>query len=103
MSPIGVIIFKLPFVIKKKKKWYVSCCPPLNVSSQGETRDEALKNLVEATKLFITSCMERRVFDKVMAECKIKVTKIQKPLPKKNFFDIPIPLQINTPQKVCHA
>lgn len=103
MSPVGKIIFKFPFSIKKKKKWYVSCCPPINVYSQGETREKALENLIEATKLFLTSCLERGVFDKVMAECKIKVTKIEKNLPKKNFIDIPIPLKLSASQRVCHV
>jgi predicted RNase H-like HicB family nuclease len=34
---------------------YVVHCPVLGVSSQGETRDEALENIVEAVEAFLES------------------------------------------------
>ncbi len=40
-------------VIKKGEKQFVALCPELDVVSQGYTLEEAIKNLKEATELFI--------------------------------------------------
>ena len=40
-------------IIQKEKDLYVSTCVELGVSSQGETIEEALENLKEATELYI--------------------------------------------------
>jgi len=43
----------LTAVIKKGEKQFVALCPELDVVSQGYTVEEAIKNLKEATKLYI--------------------------------------------------
>jgi len=43
----------LTVVIKKGEKQFVALCPELDVVSQGYTLEEAIKNLKEATELFI--------------------------------------------------
>jgi len=43
----------LTVIIKKGKKQFVALCPELDVVSQGYTLEEAIKNLKEATELFI--------------------------------------------------
>jgi len=60
---------RLPFVVKKRQKWYLSSCPLLDVHSQGPTREEAIDNLKEALSLFLTSCFERGTLDKVLKQC----------------------------------
>ncbi len=59
----------LPYVIEREGDLYVSICPVLDVVSQGETRDEAVSNLVEAIVLFIQTCQEMGTLDQVLAEC----------------------------------
>lgn len=44
---------KFSAVIAKEGKWFVSYCPEIGVSSQGKTRESALKNLKEAVELFL--------------------------------------------------
>ncbi len=44
---------KFSAVITKEGKWFVSYCPELGVSSQGKTRESALKNLKEAVELYL--------------------------------------------------
>jgi predicted RNase H-like HicB family nuclease/predicted RNA binding protein YcfA (HicA-like mRNA interferase family) len=46
-------IMKRPFAasVWREGNWYVSQCPEVDVSSQGETEEEALANLKEALKL----------------------------------------------------
>jgi len=43
----------LTAIIKKGEKQYVALCPELDVVSQGFTVEDALKNLKEATELYI--------------------------------------------------
>lgn len=40
-------------VIRKEGKCYVSLCPELDISSQGETIEKAIENLKEATELYL--------------------------------------------------
>ena len=43
----------LTAIIKKGEKQFVALCPELDVVSQGYTIEEALKNLKEASELYI--------------------------------------------------
>jgi predicted RNase H-like HicB family nuclease len=45
--------YRFPAVIQKEGKWYVSWCPELDIASQGETIEEAIENLNEATELYL--------------------------------------------------
>lgn len=40
-------------VIEREGDGYVSLCPELDVASQGDTVEEAKRNLVEAIELFL--------------------------------------------------
>jgi predicted RNase H-like HicB family nuclease len=39
-------------IIEREGTGYVALCPEVDVASQGETIDEARKNLIEALELF---------------------------------------------------
>jgi predicted RNase H-like HicB family nuclease len=58
--------FKLPARIRKKGRWFISSCEPLDVHSQGHTRDEAERNLSDALASFLISCYERGTLDAVL-------------------------------------
>lgn len=51
---------------------YISRWAPLDVYSQGGTRDDAVTNLVEAVQLFVESCIERGTLKAVLAESGIQ-------------------------------
>ena len=40
-------------VVHKEKKFYVAECPEVGTVSQGKTIEEAIKNLKEATELYL--------------------------------------------------
>lgn len=40
-------------VIHKEKLWYVADCPEVGTVSQGQTVEEAIANLKEATELYL--------------------------------------------------
>ena len=85
--------FELFGVVKRKGKWYVASCPPLDLTTQGRTKEEAKKNLLEASELFITSCIERGTLDQALKELGFVPLKGKSaPLPPDAFFmAIPIP------------
>jgi len=58
--------FKLPARVRKKGKWFISSCPPLDVHTQARTKDEAERNLVDALTSFFISCYERGTLDFVL-------------------------------------
>ena len=44
---------KFTGIIRKEGKWYVAWCPELDIASQGETLEKAIKNLKEAIALYL--------------------------------------------------
>lgn len=66
----GTVTFTLtmPVEFRQEHDWVVAEFPTLNVASQGRTRDEATRNLIEAAQLFIESCFERGRLDEALKE-----------------------------------
>jgi predicted RNase H-like HicB family nuclease len=60
--------FKLPAQVKKKGKWFISSCNLLDVHSQGNTREQAERNLQDALATFLLSCYERGTLEVVLRE-----------------------------------
>jgi len=83
--------FKLFGVIKRQGDWYIAHCPPLDVTTQGRTFDEAKKNLIEASQLFIVSCLERGTLDQALKELGFLPLKA-KPTSIPNAFPISVPI-----------
>ena len=59
---------KMPAVFREELGWVVGEFPTLGVASQGLTREEAERNLIEAAQLFIESCFERNRLDDALKE-----------------------------------
>jgi predicted RNase H-like HicB family nuclease len=66
--------FNLPARIARRGKWFISSCPLLNVHSQGHSRSEAQRNLVDALASFLTSCYERRTLNTVLRDAGFEPT-----------------------------
>jgi len=60
--------FRLFGTLKREGRWYVAHCPPLDITTQGKTEEEARKNLIEASELFVVSCFERGTFEQALRE-----------------------------------
>jgi len=45
--------YRFTTIIHKEGKWFVARCVELGVVSQGKTVEEAQKNLMEATELYL--------------------------------------------------
>jgi len=52
------MIKQLTAIIEREDNGYVALCPQVDVASQGETVDEARKNLEEALSLFFETASE---------------------------------------------
>jgi predicted RNase H-like HicB family nuclease len=95
----------LPATIKKKAKYFVSCCPILDVWSQGESLEKAADNLREALQLFLIDCFERGTLDKVLKESGF--TAVKKPLSKRqrvipqHEIEVPLPFIIDKHLAQC--
>ena len=81
--------------IKKKGNWFVAHCPPLDVTTQGKTLEEAKNNLIEASQLFMISCLERGTLDQALKELgfvPLSGSPKQQSIPENSFqFPVPIP------------
>jgi len=52
---------QLTAIIEREGKGYVSLCPEVDVASQGDTVDEARKNLCEAIELFFETASPEEI------------------------------------------
>lgn len=48
-------------VIHKEGRWYVAECPEIGTISQGKNIEEAMKNLKEATELYLEETPLKKV------------------------------------------
>lgn len=98
---------KMPIKIAKKEGIYISCCPALDLYSQGDTITAAKGNLIEAVQLFITSCYERGTLGAVMRDCGFKPSiRTRKVMPTDHrFITVPIPFSVTGCHEpaACHA
>lgn len=96
---------ELPYHIDREDDLYVSCCPILDVVSQGYSEEEAIKNLGEAVSLFIGTCFEMGTLDEVLKQCGFQpVTRLKRHSKKSwSTFNVAIPFSVPE-SKVCqHA
>lgn len=66
---------QLTAVIEREGDGYVSLCPELDIASQGETIDEARRNLVEAVELFFETASESEIKERLHSE--VYITRIE--------------------------
>ena len=95
--------FMLFGVTKREGDWYFAHCPPLDITTQGRTLTEAKKNLIEASELFLVSCLERGTLDQALRELGFVPLKAKpKNVPNAFPIDIPVPFGFEKALQ-CHA
>ncbi|MBD3328471.1 hypothetical protein GF340_04165 [Candidatus Peregrinibacteria bacterium] len=106
MAPVNLEV-KLPYKLIVRKKWVVSYCPALDVYSQGNDKEEAKRNLVEAISGFLLTCFEMNTLDEVLKNCGFSP---QKETPEKqsadlvDFLKVPMNFTWNEHGRTrCHA
>ena len=95
----GVLQFNLFGVAHREGGVYFAHCPPLDITTQGRTLSEARDNLIEASELFVISCLERGTLDQALRELGfVKVQAAVSRRPANSFpMSIPIPLRFQRP------
>ena len=58
----------LTAIIEREDNGYVALCPELDVASQGDTIEEARKNLQEAVELFFESASAEEISQRIHGE-----------------------------------
>lgn len=66
---------QLTAIIEREGDGFVSLCPALDVASQGETVDEAHRNLKEALELFFETASAQEIEERLHEE--VYVTRIE--------------------------
>lgn len=55
-------------IIEREENMYVALCPELDIASQGETVEEARKNLKEALELFFETASQEEIRERLHNE-----------------------------------
>ncbi len=59
---------QLTAIIEKEGNGYVALCPEVDVASQGDTVDDARKNLKEALELFFEVASDKEIEERLHQE-----------------------------------
>ena len=110
MKAIIKFDIKVPIKIFSEDDGYVSYCPNFDVSSQGNTPEEARTNLIDALTGFITMCYEMGTLSEILKECGFVPDKLKNNTNNisednnEDFIDIPLPF-ISTKKELatCHV
>ncbi|MBM4394328.1 MAG: type II toxin-antitoxin system HicB family antitoxin [Deltaproteobacteria bacterium] len=64
----GIVTRQLTAIIEREGDGYVALCPELDVGSQGDTVEDARRNLVEAVTLFLECADPTEVEERLHSE-----------------------------------
>ncbi|HUG43818.1 MAG TPA: hypothetical protein VMN76_06205 [Acidobacteriota bacterium] len=100
------IRINVPYRAHKEGEWWVAYCPSLEVASQGRTKAESKKNLIEAISLFFVSCYERGTLNEALKELGFRPSVARKPVSEKrtgalSFLEVQIPFEVNQRMDYC--
>ncbi len=71
-------VIELTAIIEREGSGYVSLCPELDIASQGDSIEEARRNLREAIELFYESADPTEIKARLHSE--VYVTRLEVPL-----------------------
>jgi predicted RNase H-like HicB family nuclease len=98
-KPVGYI--QVTLIASEEEGGYASICPELGIASQGETADEALASLRDATMVFLNTIEQLGQRERVFKERHIRVhpheptevtIRLQRPSQIGSFFVAPTPM-----------
>lgn len=96
--------FTLFGTLKRDGEWWIAHCPPLDITTQGRTQSEAKKNLLEASELFLSSCLERGTLDLALKELGFVPSKHSSQKASGHVFKMAIPIPLSFEKTVqCPA
>lgn len=75
---------------------YVAQCPELGVTSQGETVEDALKNIKETSELYLESAEELGIMDEVLEKLGLTKKDLKKEMVVPKIISSNIPVKIGS-------
>ena len=81
-ASVVTLKLKLEAATKQEDNHWVAWCVPLDVYSQGDTREAALSSLREAVNLWFESCIQRDVLPQALEEAGFRKSRSGEPIPK---------------------
>ena len=72
---------QLEIATKREGNTWIAWSIPLDVASQGKTKDESIASLKEAVELWFQSCIERGVLEQALLEVGFERAKDTKSVP----------------------
>jgi predicted RNase H-like HicB family nuclease len=79
---IVALSIKLEAATRRKGNLWLAWCLPIDVITQAETKQAALRSLKEAVELWFESCIARNVLEEALLEAGFHKTKIGAMIPK---------------------
>jgi predicted RNase H-like HicB family nuclease len=64
--------YRFTAVIEKEEDGYVALCPELDIASQGDSVDDARRNLVEAVEGFLEVASAQEIAERIPAEIHVE-------------------------------
>lgn len=96
--PTFTIDARLPVEFIEENGVQIANCPLFDVASQGDDRDDALRNLIDALGLFFVTCYEMGTLDEVLKQSGFHpVNRIEEPEEADNIFQVSIPFGVGSP------
>lgn len=100
------INMNVPLQLSRDGELFIASCPLFDIVSQGDSEENAKKNLKEAIGLFFTTCIEMGTFSEVLKQCGFQPLNMENgPQSPDNQEHIDVPLPFIAGQKLseCHA
>jgi len=79
---VVALSIKLEAATRKKGKIWLAWCPPLDVTTQADTKQRALASLKQAVELWFESCIARNVLEEALLEAGFSKMKPGEMLPQ---------------------
>ncbi|HLC98369.1 MAG TPA: type II toxin-antitoxin system HicB family antitoxin [Candidatus Nanoarchaeia archaeon] len=84
----------LSVVIKREREGYSSWCPELDVASQGDSIEEARKNLQEAVELHVETMVQNGDLQALLDKLGLTTKDLQKETILPEFFSGPLEIPL---------
>lgn len=68
VAETAAVVLRLSARVRQEGELWVAGCPSLDVFSQGDSEEDAKRNLQEAVELWIDSCLERNKLQAALQE-----------------------------------
>jgi predicted RNase H-like HicB family nuclease len=101
-TAIVTFTLTLPAQFREEQGWVVGEFPNLDIASQGRTRAEAERNLIEAAQLFIESCFERNRLVEALKELGFVPGHLGE-APPQDYLQVPVELLAGRDGSSSHA